>query len=184
MGISREMQVTRFIPLAVIAAGLPLAAASAAPAVQLAQATPPKAAAPTQAAKPMTKAEFTKGLDGRFTAIDTNKDGSLSGAEIGAVQTKAMQQAATAQQQKLEGEFKKLDTNKDNQVSLAEFKAALPPVTARETPAQMLAQLDGNKDGKVSTAEYRAIPLANFDKMDANKDGTVTQQEVAAARRN
>ena len=28
------------------------------------------------------------------------------------------------------------------------------------------------------------IPLANFDKMDANKDGTVTQQEVAAARRN
>ena len=48
----------------------------------------------------------------------------------------------------------------------------------------MLAQLDGNKDGKVSTAEYRAIPLANFDKMDANKDGTVTQQEVAAARRN
>ena len=132
----------------------------------------------------MTKAEFTKGLDGRFTAIDTNKDGSLSGAEIGAVQTKAMQQAATAQQQKLEGEFKKLDTNKDNQVSLAEFKAALPPVTARETPAQMLAQLDGNKDGKVSTAEYRAIPLANFDKMDANKDGIVTQQEVAAARRN
>ena len=145
MGISREMQVTRLVPLAVIAAGLPLAAASAAPAVQLAQATPPKAAAPTQAAKPMTKAEFTKGLDGRFTAIDTNKD---------------------------------------NQVSLAEFKAALPPVTARETPAQMLAQLDGNKDGKVSTAEYRAIPLANFDKMDANKDGIVTQQEVAAARRN
>ena len=183
MGISREMQVTRFIPLAVIAAGLPLAAASAAPAVQLAQATPPKASATTQAAKPMTKADFTKGLDGRFTAIDTNKDGSLSGAEIGAVQTKAMQQAATAQQQRADAEFKKLDTNKDNQLSQSEFKAVLPPITARETPAQMLAQLDTNKDGKVSTAEYRALPLANFEKMDANKDGTVTPQEVAATRR-
>ena len=183
MGISREMQVNRFIPLAVIAAGLPLAAASAAPAVQLAQATQPKAAA-SQAPKPMTKADFTKGIDSRFTAIDTNKDGSLSSAEIGAVQTRAMQQAAIAQQQKLEAEFKKLDTNKDNQVSLAEFKAALPPITARETPAQMLAQLDTNKDGKVSTAEYRTLPLANFDRMDANKDGTVTPQEVVAARKN
>lgn len=183
MGISREMQVYRFIPLAVIAAGLPLAAATAAPAVQLAQAqTPQRPAQQAQAPKPMTKTDFTKTIDSRFTNIDTNKDGSLSGAEIGAVQTRAMQQAAVAQQQKLEAEFKKLDTNKDNQVSLAEFKAALPPITARETPAQMLAQLDSNKDGKVSNAEYRTLPLANFDKMDANKDGTVTPQEVAAAR--
>ena len=183
MGISREMQVTRFIPLAVIAAGLPLAAASAAPAVQLAQATPPKAAATTQAAKPMTKADFTKGLDGRFTAIDTNKDGSLSGAEIGAVQTKAMQQAATAQQQRADAEFKKLDTNKDNQLSQSEFKAVLPPITARETPAQMLAQLDTNKDGKVSLAENRVPSMAQFDRADANKDGALSAEERARIKR-
>jgi len=179
--------VFRFIPLAIVAAGLPAAAANSAPAVQLAQANTQQQARPaaqSQAPKPMTKADFTKGLDGRFASIDTNKDGTLNATEIGAVQQKALQQAATVQQQRIDEQFKKLDTNKDNQLSATEFRALAQAPRPSETPAQMIGQLDSNKDGKVSAAEYKAAPLANFDRMDANKDGIVTPQEVEAARRN
>lgn len=180
MGFHREMTVLRFIPLATLAAVLP-ALAAAAPSVKP---TPVAVQQPAQQApKPMTKAEFTANIDARFAAVDANKDGSLSSAEIAAVQQKALQQAAVNQQQRIEAEFKKLDTNKDNQLSLAEFKAAAPPVRASETPAQMITQLDTNKDGKVSAAEYRAIPMSNFERMDTNKDGIVTPQEVEAARK-
>ena len=174
------MTVFRFIPLAMMAAVIP-AAAAAAPAVQLAQAATQQPA--QQAPKPITKAEFTANIDARFAAVDTNKDGALSSAEIGVVQQKALQQAAATQQQRIEAEFKKLDTNKDNQLSMAEFRAAAPGVRASETPAQMVAQLDSNKDGKVSATEYRALPLTNFERMDTNKDGIVTPQEVEAARK-
>ena len=180
MGFHREMTVFRFIPLATAAAVLP-ALAMAAPTVAPTPAG--QAAQQQQAPKPITKAEFTANIDARFGAVDSNKDGSLSAAEIGAVQQKALQQAAATQQQRIEAEFKKLDTNKDNQLSIAEFRAAAPGVRASETPAQMLAQIDSNKDGKVSAAEYRALPMTNFERMDTNKDGIVTPQEVDAARR-
>ena len=170
----------RFIPLATMAAVIPAFAAAA----PLVKPTPVAVQQPAQQApKPITKAEFTTNIDARFGTIDTNKDGSLSSAEITAVQQKALQQAAVAQQQRVDAEFKRLDTNKDNQLSAAEFRAAAQPVRASETPAQMIAQLDSNKDGKVSGAEYRAIPLGNFERMDSNKDGAVTPQEVEAARK-
>lgn len=157
-------------------------AALAVPAAQMAQAQTAPAARAQQAPKPVTKADFAKNLDTRFATVDTNKDGSLNQAEITAVQTRALQQLATVQQQRVGAEFQKLDTNKDNQLSLAEFRAAAPPVRAEQTPQQMLAQLDTNKDGRISPQEYRAPQLANFDRTDANKDGTVTPQEVQARR--
>lgn len=160
------------------------AIAAAAPSVQLAQANTQQPARPAaQAPKPMTRAEFTTSVDARFAAVDTNKDGALSSAEIAAVQQRSLQQAAATQQQRMEAEFRKLDTNKDSQLSMAEFKAAAPGVRASETPAQMIAQIDSDKNGSISAAEYRALPLANFQRMDANKDGIVTPQEVQAARR-
>lgn len=135
-----------------------------------------------QAPQQVSKADFTKNVDARFAAVDTNKDGSLSKAEIAAGQAKALQQAQAMEQQRIEAEFAKLDTNHDKSLSLAEFKAVAPSVKASETPDQMIANLDTNKDGKVSAAEYRAQPLANFDKADANHDGILTAQELAAAR--
>jgi Ca2+-binding EF-hand superfamily protein len=141
------------------------------------------AQAPAQAPQQISKADFTKNIDTRFAALDTNKDGSVSKSEIVAAQAKALQEAQAAQQQRMEAEFNKLDTNHDKSLSLAEFKAAAPTPTAAETPDQMMAALDTNKDGKISATEYRAQPLANFDKADANHDGVLTAQELAAARR-
>jgi Ca2+-binding EF-hand superfamily protein len=156
--------------LSLIAAGIAIASAAG-------------AQAPAQAPQQISKADFTKDIDTRFAAIDTNKDGSLSKAEIVAAQAKALAQAQAAAQQRMEAEFKKLDTNHDGSLSLAEFKAAAPSVSVAETPEQMIAALDANKDGKVSAAVYRAGPIANFDKADANHDGVLTAQELAASRR-
>ena len=171
----------RIIPLAIATAGLS-AAAVAAPGIQMAQANT-QARPAAQAPKPVAKADFTKAVDGRFSALDTNKDGFVDKAEIAAAQAKVMQAAAAQQQQRLENDFKKLDTNKDNQLSLAEFKAVAPPIRNTESADQTLAKLDSNKDGKISAQEFRAPQLAAFDKADANKDGTITPQEAQAARR-
>jgi len=175
--------VFRIIPLAIATAGLS-AAAVAAPGVQLAQAnTQPQARPAAQAPKPVTKGDFTKSVDARFGVLDSNKDGSVDKAEVSAAQTRAMQQAAAQQQQRLANDFKKFDTNKDNQLSLAEFKAIAPPIRNSESADQTLAKLDSNKDGRISAQEFRAPQLAAFDRTDANKDGTITPQEAQAARR-
>lgn len=166
---------------AIVTSAATIAAGS--PGVQLAQANTAQTQLKERAPKQMNKADFIKTIDARFQAIDTNKDGSLTKAEIAAAQAKILQQAQAAQQQRLESEFKKLDTNKDNQLNLAEFKAAAPPLRGSEASDQAVAQLDTNKDGKVSVQEYRAGPLASFDKTDSNRDGIVTAEELRAARR-
>lgn len=147
--------------------------------VAQAKAAPRAAAAPTV----VTRTSFTKGIDARFAALDTNKDGSLSDSEIAAGQTQAVQRVRGAQHQRLEAQFKKLDTNKDGALSMAEFTAAARPVRSNGSSEQRLKAIDSNKDGKVSLQEYRSRPLASFDRMDANKDGTVTAQELRAARK-
>ncbi len=155
------------------------------PAIIAAAATPAVAqdAAQPQAPTAMTRADMTKNVDARFAAIDTNKDGVLTRDEIAAVQTKVLEQAQAARQQRMEAEFKKLDTDNNGSLSLAEFRLAAPPVRASETPDAVLAGIDSNKDGRITADEYRAGPLATFDKADANNDGTITPEEVAAARR-
>jgi hypothetical protein len=159
-----------------------LAAAVVLPAT--AQAAPQKSA-PAQGSTPqsVTRADFLKDVDTRFNAIDTNHDGVITKEEIAAAQTKALQQAQAAEDQRMDAEFKKLDTNKDGQLSFAEFKAAAPALRVGESADQMLANLDANHDGKVSKQEYEARPLSNFEKADANHDGVLTAQEVAATRR-
>ena len=146
-------------------------------------AQPAGQAKPAQAPQQVSKADFTKNVDARFSAIDTNKDGNLSKDEVSAMQAKALADAAAAEQKQMEADFKKLDTNNDNSLSLAEFKAAAPPLRAKQTAEQLIAELDANKDGKISTAEYRAGPLANFDKADTDHNGFLTAQEVQASRR-
>jgi Ca2+-binding EF-hand superfamily protein len=106
----------------------------------------------------------------------------LDANEVSAAQQKEVQQARAAEQQRLDAEFTKLDTNHDGQLSKAEFMAAAPPVQARATAQQIVAQVDANKDGKVSLQEYESGPMASFNRLDANHDGTVTPQEIQAAR--
>jgi Ca2+-binding EF-hand superfamily protein len=140
------------------------------------------AQAASQAPKSVSRADFTKNVDARFAAIDSNHDGVLTKDEIAAAQMKALEQAQAKEQSRLEAEFKKLDTNHDSQLSLAEFKAAVPQVKALASD-QLLARLDANKDGKVSLAEYRAPQLGSFDRLDADHNATLTPQEIQATRR-
>ena len=132
-------------------------------------------------AKPVSRGEYINTLNGRFNTMDTNHDGSVSAAELGAEQQKEMQQAKNTINQQMAARFKQLDTNKDNQLSLQEFLAAVPAIRTSEGAQQMMQRLDTNKDGKLSADEFRAPQLATFNRADANHDGTVTPAEMQAA---
>ena len=166
-----------------LAATIAAATASPALATAAAPAAAPKAAAPAaQPSQAITRAAMTKQLEAQFKAIDTNGDGTLSAAEVGAAELKILQQRAAAVRQRLEAEFNKLDTNHDGQLSKAEFMAAAPsaPTTA-PNGAPVVAQLDKNKDGKVTVQEYEAPILSRFDSLDLNHDGVISDAERKAA---
>lgn len=133
------------------------------------------------APRPVSRADFLKGVDGRFAAADINKDGGVAKGELAILQQKELQQAKSNLNQQLLGRFRQLDTNKDGQLSPAEFAALAPPIRAVETPDQMLKTLDSNGDGKISNAEFRAPQIAKFNRIDANRDGIATPDEMRKA---
>lgn len=141
----------------------------------------PKAPAPATQAAP-NRAAIVRNLDTTFKSVDTNGDGFLNAAEIGAAETKGQQQRQANVRSRVEAEFTKLDTNKDGTLTKAEFMAAAPqPKGTLPNGASIVAQLDKNKDGKVSADEYRAPILSRFDRADTNKDGTISAAERQAA---
>lgn len=133
------------------------------------------------AAQPVTRAGLSGQLDSSFNNLDTNKDKSLDKSEIATAQSRNVEQAKAEIAKRVEAEFARLDGNKDGQLSMAEFKGAAS--TPRVPPVEELVkQLDRNGDGKVTQEEYRALPLANFDRIDTNKDGSISAQEQSAAK--
>ena len=146
------------------------------------QATAPRAAAPAAQAPP-TRAMIVKNLEATFKSIDTNGDGTLSAAELGAAEGKVQQRRLVQLRAQYDANFAKLDTNKDGQLSKSEFMVAAPrtPATA-PNGANLVTQLDRNKDGKIGADEYRAPALARFDAFDTNKDGTISDAERQAAQ--
>ena len=161
----------------IIASFIGLAAASPA----LAQ-TPP-AAAPAQDPVPAARTDVIKILDERFAGIDSNHDGSLTAAELQAVETQVIAAQKAQLNQAVERGFANLDTNKDGRLSLDEYRAAAPVIEdkAAENAAQLVKLLDTDKDGKISSAEFKRRTLTAFDKLDSNKDGKVTPAERAKA---
>lgn len=135
----------------------------------------------SSAVQPVTRTGLAGQLDSSFNNLDTNKDKSLDRSEIEAAQARNVAQAKAEIAKRVEAEFTRLDGNKDGQLSLAEFKnaAASPRVPPVE---ELVKQLDRNGDGKVTQEEYRALPLANFDRIDTNKDGSISAQEQSAAK--
>lgn len=153
------------------------AAAIAVTSAASAQTAPAATAAPQQ----VTKTDFLKNVDSRFSAMDANHDGSIDKTELTAIQAKALAQAKAEEQQQIDAEFKKLDTNHNGSLSPAEFNGIARTPQAPSVDEAINA-LDTNKDGKISAAEFRAPKAADFDKADLNHDGTLTVQELAAAR--
>jgi Ca2+-binding EF-hand superfamily protein len=180
--VLKEISVTySFLSLAAAAAVAAPAPLDASVAPQLLGAAQAAAAAPAQ---PPTRAELLRTATASFSQVDTNKDGSLSKAEIDAAQLRNQQRATTAITQRINQEFTKLDTDRNGQLSPAEFRAAAPAV--RSNPgagAAVMARLDKNKDGKITTEEYRTPILAGFDRIDTNKDGTISADERSRASR-
>jgi hypothetical protein len=164
--------------------GLAAAAVLTASASLAAAPTPARPGTNPQAAQQQapTRAALLKGVDANFKAIDTNGDGTLNSAELGAAEGKVQQQRIAQIRGKLDAEFTKLDTNKNGSLDKNEFMAAAPnSSSATPNGAAIVTKLDANKDGRVSADEYRAPVLGTFDRMDTNHDGTLSTAERQAA---
>ena len=125
----------------------------------------------------------------QFARLDTNKDGSISKAEMDAVMAK--RQAAKFDPSKM---FARVDGNKDGKVTPAEMQAAWATrasakgKSAGKAPdfKPLFARADTNKDGAISLAEYSAVPHPGgkpngggmMNRADLNKDGKVTLAEA------
>jgi Ca2+-binding EF-hand superfamily protein len=147
--------------------------------IALAVAVPASAQTAPQA---VSKDTYTKQVVGRFTGIDTNKDGFLNQAEINAAETRARQQVEAQLLARRKAAFEKADSNKDGSLSYAEFSAAVPQPTFKSDSKDAIGKLDANKDGKVSQAEFQAPAMAMFTRIDTNKDGSVSVEEQRKAQ--
>jgi hypothetical protein len=139
--------------LMIATAGLTLATAGAALAMQ---------AQPAPAAKaPMTKAAMLARADARFDALDTNKDGQLSAEERKA----GMERARAAMAERRGGGERPDKAGRGGQMA-----------------ERMLARVDTNGDGLISRAEHRAAAEARFARMDANNNGVIDPEERRGPR--
>jgi Ca2+-binding EF-hand superfamily protein len=173
------------LPVAVMAVGpaTPVTSASSA-AVVKPLATKPLVAKPAEAPpQPVTRAGLATELEREFRALDTNKDGYLSQAEIAAGQVNRQKQLEALARKRREAAFTAMDTNKDGQLSHDEFLAN-NVMAKRPMPngAKALVRLDANKDGRLTLAEYTALMLSNFDKSDANHDAVLSPEEGRVRR--
>jgi hypothetical protein len=139
------------------------------------------AAAAQTAPKPVSRADYIKSIDARFSQVDTNHDGKLTRDEIAAQEQRDLATGKAKLAASLQDAFRRLDTNKDGKLSLEEFMASAPTIRNTDTPDQLLQTLDTNRDGKLSADEFRAPNLAKFSKVDANHDGIASVEEMKAA---
>ena len=107
-----------------------------------------------------------------FAAIDADKDGKITPAEIEAHRT---------------AEITAADTDGDGFLNAEELAALqVKQMSARggQMAERMLTRLDSDKDGKLSLAEMQARRPADrmFDRLDADNDGALSEAEIAAAK--
>lgn len=140
---------------------------------------------------------YMPGLATRFDAVDTNKDGNLTTAELDAARASFgrggrggrgggwMQWDANGDGQLSREEatarFDAVDTNKDGTLSAEEMQAA--GAARRGGRGQGFTRWDADGDGMLSRAEVANAPRLSqdFDAIDTNKDGLLTVEELQAA---
>jgi Ca2+-binding EF-hand superfamily protein len=118
----------------------------------------------------ISKQERDARIDQAFHALDTDKSGSLSRAEI--------EQNAPA----LAASFDQIDANHNGALSGKEFKNAIVAAAKRQREfSENLAKADKDKNGKLSREEAKALPniSAHFDEIDSNHDGELVLKEIA-----
>jgi len=116
-------------------------------------------------------------IDAFFTRFDTNKDGSVTQAEVTAAATKAGIKLKT----NWKTIFANIDADADGSITKAELTkfataggVAMLHVSADEEP-------ENNADTEVTATAAQSRIDAFFTRFDTNKDGSVTQAEVTAA---
>lgn len=137
----------------------------------------------------ISRAEFVDGRIAHMTAIDANRDGSISAEE----RRSGMD---TRRNQRVSARFETLDTDGNGAVSREEFTAARP---MRGDRAEGGARhgMRGHRGGRghggargegseargpLAIADVQTRLTARFDRVDANHDGFITTEERTAAR--
>jgi len=103
-------------------------------------------------------------VQGRFDALDTNADGTLSMDEYDS-----------------EATFSALDTDGNNSVSAAEVEAVIgPPVPGMPSAADRIRVADKNGDGALDDEELLRGAQTRFQWLDTNQDGDLDLSEMTA----
>ena len=179
----------------------------------LAQTPPPAPPAPPapmahpMADKVMTRAETVAMVRDHFGRMDTDRNGTITKAEIGQGHEKMVTHFKDGPRGDPNAAFDRLDANRDGAISRDEFAKAHEEriekrIEIREQRKEarndkgdrrefrmhrfgggrMIVMADSNHDGQITLAEAEAMALQHFDQMDANHDGQVTPEERRAAR--
>lgn len=112
------------------------------------------------AADAATNGRFTS----QFLTLDTNKDGSVTKAEVEGQRSRA---------------FDRADKDKNGVVSQAEIEE----IKRRDRgQGRAFSKVDADRDGSVTKSEYLARDLHLFTRYDANADGVLDSAEIEAAR--
>ncbi len=112
-------------------------------------------------------------MDMDFAAMDADKDGKVTPAEIEAFHTARLKAA---------------DTDGDGFLSEAEVQAMITARMQERTKAmaaKMIERQDRDGDGKLSLAEMqpRSPQERMFDRIDTDKDGAISEAEMEAAKK-
>ena len=135
----------------------------------------------------VSRAEFVDARIARLTAIDANRDGSVSAEE-------RQSGMDTRRNQRVSARFETLDKNGDGQISREEFTAPREARAGRADHNRMRhgghrghrgpgAERGPNAEarGPISIADARTRATSRFDRIDANRDGFITVEERRAA---
>lgn len=152
--------------------------------VATAQVPPSPARGPADRDADLTRAAFIEARVARLTALDADRDGTVSVAE-----RQAAMQAKRAE--RADDRFARLDADSDGAISRAEFDAghAAGPDRAergrsghRGGPRHAMRARGGAEGrGPVVISEVAVKLGERFDKMDADRNGVVTADERRAA---